>query len=132
QYDRILTLRAVEPRVSSPSSLSALVLNHKQGLMTSKKLRQAFQAALDMEPIMAAGAGHPLFYRLDPGLFPSEIVLWHSKAGAPAYNQKDKDKARRLLKEAGYASQPIRWLTSQEFDSNYKTAVVARQQLEEV
>src|SRR5262249_32473522 len=47
QYDRILTMRSVEPRVSSPSSLAAIALNHKQGLMTSKKLRQAFQAALD-------------------------------------------------------------------------------------
>ncbi len=62
------------------------MLNHKQGLMTSKKLRQAFQAALDMQPIMAAAVGHPLFYRLDPALFPPELVLWHSTAGGAAYN----------------------------------------------
>jgi peptide/nickel transport system substrate-binding protein len=100
--------------------------------MTGKKLRQAFQAALDMEPIMAAAAGHPLFFRLDPALFPPELVLWHSKAGGAAYNQKDKDKARRLLKEAGYAGQPVRWLTTQELEVYYKPALVAKQQLEEV
>jgi len=108
------------------------VLNHKQGLMTSRKLRQAFQAALDMQPIMAAAVGHPLFYRLDPGLSPPEAILWHSTAGGAAYNQKDKDKARRLIKEAGYAGQPVRWLTTQEYEYMYKTALVAKQQLEEV
>src|SRR5712691_986631 len=57
QYDRILTIRSVEPRISRPSFWATAVLNHKQGLMTSKKVRQALQAALDMEPIMAAVAG---------------------------------------------------------------------------
>ena len=132
QYDRLLTSRSVEPRISSPSQWAAARLNHKQGLMTSKKLRQAFQAALDMQPIMAAAVGHPLFYRLDPGLAPPELVLWHSTAGGALYNQKDKEKARRLLKEAGYAGQPVRWLTTQEVEFMYKTALVAKQQLEEV
>jgi peptide/nickel transport system substrate-binding protein len=131
QYDRLLTSRSVEPRIGSPSQWVAAMLNHKQGLMTGKKLRQAFQAALDMQPIMAAAVGHPLFYRLDPALSPPELVLWHSKAGGAAYNQKDKEKARRLLKEAGYAGQPVRWLTTQEVESFYKTALVAKQQLEE-
>jgi peptide/nickel transport system substrate-binding protein len=130
-YDRVLTMRSVEPR-RSPSFGVAAFLNHKQGLMTGKKLRQAFQAALDMEPIMAAAVGHPLFYRLDPGLFAPELVLWHSTAGGAAYNQHDKDKARRLLKEAGYAGQPVRWLTTQELEYSYKPALVAKQQLEEV
>ena len=98
--------------------------------MTSKKLRQAFQAALDMEPIMVAAVGHPLFYRLDPALFPPELMLWHSKAGGAFYNQNDKEKAR-LLKEAGYAGQPVRWITH-EYEYMYRPALVANQQLEEV
>src|SRR5262245_52483605 len=99
QYDRILAMRSVEPRRGVPASLAA-VLNHKQGLMTSLKLRQAFQAALDMEPIMVAAVGQGLFYRLDPGLWPPELLFQHSRAGAALYNQKDKAKARRLLKLA--------------------------------
>ena len=100
--------------------------------MTSKKLRQAFQAALDMQPILAAAAGHPLFYRLDAALFPPEFVLWHSTVRGATYNQNDQEKARRLLKESGYAGQPIRWLTTQGLEHLYKTALVAKQQLEEV
>jgi peptide/nickel transport system substrate-binding protein len=132
QYERVLKVRSVEPRVINPWVWPRAVLNHKQGLMTSKKLRQALQAALDMEPILAATAGHPLFYRLDPGLWPPELLLWHSKAGGTLYNQGDKDKARRLLREAGYTGQPLRWLTVREFEHFYKPALVAKQQLEEV
>src|SRR5262245_13699685 len=132
QYDRILAMRSVEPRRShSPIWLGA-VLHHQQGLMTSRKLRQAFQAALDMEPIMVAAVSHGLFYRLDPGLWPPELLFQHSTAGAALYNQKDKAKARRLLKEAGYTGQPIRWMTLNEFEHQYKSALVAKQQLEDV
>src|SRR5437867_3096895 len=65
QYERIRALAGVEPRIVKPGNWSTAVLNHKQGLMTNRKIRQAFQAALDMEPIMAAGFGHRDFYRLD-------------------------------------------------------------------
>ncbi len=57
--------------------------------MTQKKLRQAFQAALDMEPIMAASFGHKEFYRLDGALFLPEQP-WHSKTALEAYNQRDR------------------------------------------
>ena len=99
--------------------------------MSQTKLRQAFQAALDMEPILVAGFGSRDFYRLDPGVFFPEQP-WHSTASAKLYNQHDKDKARRLLKEAGYAGQPLRWVTTREYEFMYKNALVAKQQLEEV
>jgi len=101
------------------------------GEMTSKKMRQAFQAALDMEPIMAGAMGHKDFYRLDPGLFFPEQP-WHATTSAALYNQRDKDKARRLLKEAGYTGQKLRWATTKEYEFMYKSALVASQQLQEV
>ena len=98
--------------------------------MTDKRIRQAFQAALDMEPIMAAGFGNKAFYRLDRGLFFPEQPQWHSTAGAELYNQKNTAKAATLLKEAGYAGQPVRWITTKEYEWMYKNALVAKQQLE--
>ena len=89
------------------------------------------QAALDVEPMMLAGVGHKDFYRLDPGLFFQEQA-WHSKAGAALYNQRDKEKARRLLKEAGYAGQPVRWIVTTEYEHHYKPALVGKAQLEEI
>src|SRR5439155_994744 len=100
-FERIRNLPALEPRIVKPRGWALASLNHKAGLMTSKPLRQAVQAALDMEPIMRAGFGHKDFYRLQPGLFFPEQP-WHSTVGAHLYNQRDRDKARRLLKEAAY------------------------------
>jgi peptide/nickel transport system substrate-binding protein len=130
-YDRIRRLPALEPRIVKPRGWALISLNHKAGLMTNRPLRQAVQAALDMEPIMAAGFGHKDFYRLGPALFFQELP-WHSTAGAQLYNQRDKDKARRLVKEAGYTRQPVRWISTQEYEFMYKSALVAKQQLEEV
>ena len=130
QYDRIKSTPGVEAVVVKPYGWAVIVLNNKQGVMTDKRVRQAMQAALDMEPMMLAGVGHKDFFRLDPGLFFPEQA-WHSKAGAALYNQRDKEKAKKLLKEAGYAGQPIRWIVTTEYEHHYKPALVAKGQLEE-
>lgn len=130
QYDRIKTMPGVSARVIRPSAWSTAVINHKQGLLTDKRLRQALQAALDMEPIMVAGFGHKDFYRLDGAVMFPEQPAWHTTAGVELYNQKNKAKAQKLLREAGYAGQPIRWITTQEYQWMYKNALVAKQQLE--
>jgi peptide/nickel transport system substrate-binding protein len=132
QYERVETLPGVAAAVIKPEGWSTAVLNHKQGLMTDRRLRQAFQAALDMEPIMAAGFGNKAFYRLDPGLSFPEQPQWHSTAGGELYNQKNPSKAKALLRQAGYAGQPVRWITTKEYQWMYKNALVARQQLEAV
>ena len=133
QYDRVKGLSGIDARVVKPYGWITAVPNHKEGLMTSKKIRQAFQAALDMEPIMGAAMGNKDFYRLDGGLFFPEQAAFYSTSGLAAYNQRDKDKARRLLKEAGYAG-PARPLDHrrEEYEWMYKTALVAKQQLEAV
>jgi peptide/nickel transport system substrate-binding protein len=131
QYDRLKASPGVEAVVIKPYGWATIAFNVKQGLMTDVRLRQAAQAALDVEPMMLAGVGHKDFYRIDPGLFFQELP-WHSRASAALYNQRDKDKARRLLKEAGYAGQPMRWIVTTEYEHHYKPAVVAKSQLEEV
>jgi peptide/nickel transport system substrate-binding protein len=128
-YDRIRAMPGVEPLIVKPYGWPTAVLNTKQGLMTDKRLRQAFLAALDMEPIMAAGFGHPAFWRLDHAVFFKEQA-WYSAAGADRYNQKNRERARRLLREAGYAGQPVRWITTKEYEWMYKNALVAKPQLE--
>ena len=131
QYDRIKAAPGVEPAVVKPYGWATIVLNTKQGMMTDRRLRQAMQAALDVEPMMLAGVGHKDFYRLDPGIFFPESA-WHSKASAALYNQHDRDKARRLLKEAGYQGQPVRWIVTTEYEHHYKPALIAKSQLEEI
>ncbi len=132
QYDRMKSMPAVVAAISKPEGWTTAVLNHKQGLMTDKRVRQAFQAALDMEPIMAAGFGNKAFYRLDPGLSFAEQPQWHSRVAGELYNQKNPAKAKKLLADAGYAGQPVRWITTKEYQWMYKNALVAKQQMEAV
>jgi peptide/nickel transport system substrate-binding protein len=127
-WARIRTLPQLEPRIAKPRGWAAAVLNHQAGPLTSRPLRQAIQAALDMEPIMAAGFGDRAFYRLDGAVFFPE-QRWHSTASTHLYNQRDAARAARLARAAGYAGQPIRWMTTQEYDFLYRTALVASQQL---
>ena len=101
--------------------------------MTNLKLRQAFQAALDIDAVMKVVAGgRSEFYRMSSSLVPDEIPAWHTKLTDVPYNEKNKAKARALLQEAGYKGEPIRVLTSQEYKWMYDTAIVTKQQLEEV
>jgi peptide/nickel transport system substrate-binding protein len=130
QYDRVKTMPGVVAGIIKPEGWSTAVLNHKQGLMTDKRIRQAFQAALDMEPIMAAGFGNKAFYRLDPGLSFPEQPHWHSRVAAELYNQKNPAKTKALLQAAGYTGQPVRWISTREYQWMYKNALVATQQLE--
>jgi len=130
-YERVLRSAEIEPQIVKPAIWPAVVLNHRQGLMTSKKIRQAFQAALDMEPVLAAGIGHRAFYRVDGALFFPEQPLWYSTGGLAGYDQKNRAKASQLLREAGYRGEPVRWLTTRDFEHMYRTAVVVKQQLED-
>src|SRR5262249_57797775 len=65
-YDRLKKNSSLRPIVVIGNGWLIAVLNKKEGLMTSQKLRQAWQAAIDTEPIMknlAAGHSelHPLY-----------------------------------------------------------------------
>ncbi|MEW6524273.1 MAG: ABC transporter substrate-binding protein [Bacillota bacterium] len=129
EYERLKTLSGIVTRIIKPSGWTTAVFNKKQGLFTDVRMRQAFLAALDMEPIMKAAYGHPDFWRLDHGLMFQEQALYH-EAGKQWYNQNNVERARQLLQEAGYKGQPVRWVTTTEYPAYYTTALVAKSQLE--
>ena len=131
-FDRIKANARLKPLVVRPYTWAIGVFNKKEGLMTNQKLRQAVQAAIDVEPVMKGAVGNPLFYRLDPGLSFQEQKAWHSTVGAQSYNQHNKEKARTLLKEAGYKGEAVRFLTTKEYAWMYNYALVTKQQLEEL
>jgi peptide/nickel transport system substrate-binding protein len=132
KYDGIKSRADITATPVKPYGWITAVPNHKQGVMASKKIRQALQAVLDMEPIMAGGIGNKDFYRLSGTLFYPEQAVFYSTTGVTGYNLKNKDRARALLKDAGYAGQPVRWVTTKEYEWMYNTAVMAKQQMEEV
>jgi peptide/nickel transport system substrate-binding protein len=131
-YDRLRRTPNVRTIISRPYYWLVAVFNKKDGLMTNPKLRQAWQAAIDIEPIMKnVAGGHAEFYRMDSSLAPVEIAAWHTKLAGLPWNEHNRDKAKRLLKEAGYKSEPIRFMTTQEYKWMYDFALLTKQQLED-
>jgi peptide/nickel transport system substrate-binding protein len=131
-YNRIKENPKLRPLVVRPFTWAIGVFNKKEGLMVNQKLRQAIQAAIDVEPVMKGAVGNPIFYRLDPGLSFQEQKAWHSTAGAASYNQHNREKAKQLLREAGYKGEAVRFMTTREYAWMYNYALVTKQQLEEL
>jgi peptide/nickel transport system substrate-binding protein len=132
-YDRLKKSAAARPIVSKPYYWLVAVMNKKEGLMTNQKLRQAWQAAIDIEPIMKnVAGGHSEFYRMDSSLIMAETAAWHTKLAGLPWNERNKDKAKKLLQEAGYKKEPIRFMTTQEYKWMYDFALLTKQQLEDV
>jgi peptide/nickel transport system substrate-binding protein len=136
-YGRLKANPGVRTEISKPYYWLATVFNQKKGIFSDEtpagqKLRQAVLAAVDQEPIAQAAVGRPEFYRLDGSISFREEGRWWMDVPPASFNPRDKARARRLIQEAGYKGQPIRYLTTQEYDWMYKFAVVVKQQLEEV
>ena len=93
------------------------------------KVRQAIQAALDMDEIMdAATDGN---YKLNFGFaFPNQPD--YVTTGKDTYNQKDPAKTKKLLADAGYKGQPVVLLTNKDYSSMYNAALVVQQELQAV
>jgi peptide/nickel transport system substrate-binding protein len=134
-FDRLQKSANARPVVAKPYYWLVAVLNKKEGLMTNQKLRQAWQAAIDIEPIMKAVAGgRSEFYRMgESGLAFVENTPWYVKPNpAWGWNERNKDKAKKLMQEAGYKGEPVRFVTTQEYKWMYDFALVTKQQLEDV
>jgi peptide/nickel transport system substrate-binding protein len=111
-----------------PQNYPTVYFNHT-GKFKNLKLRQAVQAALNMDEIMqVANDGDG---RVDPGFYFKEQV-WYSTAGGKLYNQKNAAKAKQLLNEAGYKGEPIVFVTNTSYDYMYKAAQVIQEQLKKV
>lgn len=105
------------------------ILNNRRGPMAETKIRKAFQTALDYRAILQGTFGSERFWRLEPSLMPKGTPMW-TEAGKEHYNRNDPARAQRLLAEAGYRGEPIRWLTTMEFPHLGISAQIAKPALE--
>lgn len=112
-----------------PRSYGVIIMNTVAGLFEDQTLRQAVQAAIEVESSGQATHGEG-YFELGPGIMLPQTV-WASDVSAELYNQNNPEKARGLLEEAGYDGTPIRLLCTQEDLGDYNAAVVAQQQLEQ-
>jgi len=122
----------IDPNIMTSTVLKAWdssIFNKKQGIFTSQKMRQAFLAALDMEACMKGAFGNTDFWGLGPHLM-GKSTPYYTDAGKKWYNQKNIERAKSLLAEAGYKGEPIRWLVSSDYPDRYNIALIAKDQLE--
>jgi peptide/nickel transport system substrate-binding protein len=98
--------------------------------MANLGVRQAFQEALSNTEIMTATYGDKRFFSLEANHYPKGS-LFYSMAGAEHYNQGNAKKAAAMLAAAKYNGAPIRLLTSQQYDFQYRIALVLAENLKQ-
>ncbi len=131
-YQDLVNNPDIEVQVALPYYWYGAHMNKSQeSIMSNLKLRHALLAAINVEPVARAGFSSPEFYRLYSSMSAPETP-WHTEGGAEYYNQRNPEKARQLLQEAGYDGRPLRWIATKEYSWNYNMAVVLKQQLEAV
>lgn len=92
-------------------------------------VRRAIQTALDMEEVMAIATDGA--YELQPGFqYPGDA--YYVTSGAQYYNVNNRERAKQLLAQAGYAGEPVVIITNSSFQSMYQAAVDVTQQLRDI
>ncbi len=127
-YKRLSTTASVKPVLVMPYGFPYFVLNTKQGPFADKKIRQAYQLALNESEMLMAAFGEEKFFRVAGAHFP-KASPFHSEAGATVYNKGDVAGAKKLLAEAKYEGAPIRILNSKQYEFNHNMALVMAEQL---
>jgi peptide/nickel transport system substrate-binding protein len=118
----------VVPVITAPFGFPYVVLNTVQGPLQKQGVRQAIQAALNMKEIMTAGFGDPKFFSVEGNHFPKGSPFY-SMDGVASYNQANPAKARDLAAKAGYKGEPIKILTSKQYEFHYRMALVMGEEL---
>ncbi|MGI3902130.1 MAG: ABC transporter substrate-binding protein [Janthinobacterium lividum] len=120
----------VEPITVKPFGFPLMIFNQHAGPMQNPLVRRAAQAALSCSDMLAAGFGDPAFFDAQGSIY-GKGTPYYDEGSVTAYNLNDPAKAGELLKQAGYAKQPIRIMTSQQYDFLYKMSLVAQQNLQD-
>ena len=116
------------PVVTKSFGFPYLVFNTKEGSLAKPAVRQALQTALNQGDMLAAAFGDPLFYTAEGNHFPKGTPFY-SMAGVNKYRQNNQALAKTLAAAAGYKGEPVRILTSRQYDFHYNMALIMAEQL---
>lgn len=109
------------------------LINHNSPVMQDLKLRQAIQAVIDVFPLMLGAFGDDSVFALTPTIVPAEYgAMSNTEAGAEYYDQGNLERARELLAESNYNGEVIRWITSRDFDYQYRGTLIAVDQVSSI
>ncbi len=106
-----------------------LFLNTTEGIMADVNMRQAILAALNCDDILLASYGNKDLYKVNAGWCVPTDTQWGTDAGKEYYNQNDVEKAKELLKKAGYNNEKIVLVTTPDYAEMYNATLVVQEQL---
>ena len=118
----------VVPLLTPSFGFPYLVFNTKEGSMSQQAVRQAAQTALGPGEMLAGGFGDTRFFIAEGNHFPKGTPFY-SDAGTAHYNERDAKKAKAMAEKAGYRGDPVRILTSRQYDFHYNMALIMAEQL---
>lgn len=118
----------------SPALAGNMVLQYNsiEGLMADPTMRQAINAALNIDEILQASLVDSEIYESNASLMELENLAWATNAGEEYYNQNDADLAKELLEEAGYDGEEIKLVSTRDYQHYYDSSVVIKEQLENI
>lgn len=76
--------------------------NKKEGLFSDVNMRHAVNAGINPSEILLGAYANPEFFELNSSYNIKDQADWYTDSGEEFYNQNDAEKAKALLKEAGY------------------------------
>lgn len=129
-YQQLLTTDLqVDPAFAGDMVLQ---YNARAGLMSDEKMRQAVNAALNIDEILQAALVDPEIYEANATLMQKENLKWATNAGEEYYNMNDENKAKELLEEAGYDGEVVKLISTRDYQHYYDSSVVIKEQLEKI
>ncbi len=132
EYDRLSAKSDIKVEVMKPYSAYMLLFNHADPISGNVKFRHAVLAALDMDAIgLAVANGRSEFYGVDPSIYARTSPFYYGDdpQAKALYNQKNGEKAKQLLQEAGYKGEEVIIVTNRDYDYMYKSMLSVGDQL---
>ncbi|MBL8590395.1 MAG: ABC transporter substrate-binding protein [Methylobacteriaceae bacterium] len=107
--------RNIKIDIADPlGNIGSFRLNHMHPPFDNIKVRQAVQAAISQEDYMRAIVGsEDALWKPCPCVFTPTSYMY-TEVGGEALKKPDLEKAKRLLKESGYAGQPVVCVVAQD------------------
>ena len=122
---------ALVPHIVKPQWALVWELNGQEWPTNNVKFRQALLAALDMEFVVSSVVmNDPNFYSVNPGFVFGPWSAWYTEAGKEYYNQANLERARQLLREAGYNGEDVVLLSNRDYYWMYRCTLAAAACLE--
>ena len=104
---KLKAAKGVKVEINDPTGLQTVLrLNHQQPPFDNVKARQAVLWATNMEDNLRAVTSDPTLFRVCPSMYPCGSVFASDTGSEPLMKQ-DFEKAKQLLKEAGYKGEKI-------------------------